>query len=289
VDEQKDGYDPFHRFINTIYWSNMNSKTDPGQLPLLEQDGAVARITLRRPALLNRLQAEDVVWLREKFAQVNSDLSIRVLVITGTGRAFSSGYDLDDLSERTGALPAGELAAKPAPDFSAMTVELEACRVPTVAKLNGPVYGGSTDLALSCDFRVGTTDCEMFMPASRLGLHYYTEGLIRWESRLGINAAKNLFFTARTIKAQEMFRIGFITELVDPQELDDAVTNLVQILSDQAPRAVEGMKQALNEIARGTLDHEASDARAKACLGSADLVEGMSAWQARRKPVFAGN
>jgi enoyl-CoA hydratase/carnithine racemase len=49
------------------------------------------------------------------------------------------------------------------------------------------------------------------------------------------------------------------------------------------------MKQALNEIARGTLDHEASDARAKACLGSADLVEGMSAWQARRKPVFAGN
>ena len=289
MDEQKDGYDPFHRFIKTIYWSNMNSKTDPGQLPLLEQDGAVARITLRRPALLNRLQAEDVVWLREKFAQVNSDLSIRVLVITGTGRAFSSGYDLDDLSERTGALPAGELAAKPAPDFSAMTVELEACRVPTVAKLNGPVYGGSTDLALSCDFRVGTTDCEMFMPASRLGLHYYTEGLIRWESRLGINAAKNLFFTARTIKAQEMFRIGFITELVDPQELDDAVTNLVQILSDQAPRAVEGMKQALNEIARGTLDHEASDARAKACLGSADLVEGMSAWQARRKPVFAGN
>ena len=267
----------------------MNSKTDPGQLPLLEQDGAIARITLRRPALLNRLQAEDVVWLREKFAQVNSDLSIRVLVITGTGRAFSSGYDLDDLSERTGALPAGELAAKPAPDFSAMTVELEACRVPTVAKLIGPVYGGSTDLALSCDFRVGTTDCEMFMPASRLGLHYYTEGLIRWESRLGINAAKNLFFTARTIKAQEMFHIGFITELVDPQELDDAVTNLVQILSDQAPRAVEGMKQALNEIARGTLDHEASDARAKACLGSEDLVEGMSAWQARRKPVFAGN
>lgn len=267
----------------------MNSHADFGQLPLHEQTGSVAHIRLRRPALLNRLQAEDVVWLREKISEINADLNTRVLVITGTGRAFSSGYDLDDLSERSGALPAGELAAKPAPDFSAMTVELEACRVPTVAKLNGPVYGGSTDLALSCDFRVATTDCEMFMPASRLGLHYYTEGLIRWESRLGINAAKNLFFTARTIKAQEMFRIGFITELVAPQELDAAVNNLVQTLSDQAPRAVEGMKQALNEIARGKLDHKASDERAMASLRSDDLREGMSAWQARRKPVFVGH
>ncbi|MDO8771145.1 MAG: enoyl-CoA hydratase/isomerase family protein [Burkholderiaceae bacterium] len=267
----------------------MNSKKDVGQLPLLEQDGGIAHITLRRPSLLNRLQSEDVVWLREMISQINSDLNIRVLVITGTGRAFSSGYDLDDLSERSGALPAGELAAKPAPDFSAMTVELESCRVPTVAKLNGPVYGGSTDLVLSCDFRVGTTECEMFMPASRLGLHYYTEGLIRWESRLGINAAKNLFFTSRTIKAEEMFRIGFITELVAPQELDGAVKNLVQILSDQAPRAVEGMKQALNEIARGRLNHKASDERARASHGSADLREGLSAWQARRKPIFVGN
>lgn len=267
----------------------MNSQKDFGQPPLFEKQGAVAYITLRRPSVLNRLQAEDVVWLRETIAQINADRDTRVLVITGTGRAFSSGYDLDDLSERSGALPAGELAAKPAPDFSAMTVELEECRVPTIAKLNGPVYGGSTDLALSCDFRVGTTDCEMFMPASRLGLHYYTEGLIRWESRLGINAAKNLFFTSRTIKAEEMFRIGFITELVAPQELNDAVNNLVQMLRDQAPRAIEGMKQALNETARGRLDRKASDERAMASLGSADLREGMSAWQARRKPVFVGN
>jgi enoyl-CoA hydratase len=267
----------------------VNARVDAvGELPLFEVREGCAWITLRRPALLNRLQSEDVSLLRELIARVNADREIRALVITGTGRCFSSGYDLDELSERSGALPAGERAAKAPADFPAMTVELEQARVPTIARLNGPVYGGSTDLALSCDFRIGTTACEMFMPASRLGLHYYTEGLIRWESRLGINAAKKLFLTSATIKAEEMARIGFITDLVEPDALDATVQERVRLLCDQAPRAVEGMKRALNEIARGELDAPASDERHRASLGSADLREGMAAWQARRKPRFTG-
>ena len=267
----------------------MNSEPQQaGELPLFEVRGASAWITLRRPAVLNRLQAEDVSHLRELFARVNEDRQVRALVITGTGRAFCSGYDLDDLGERSGALPAGERAGKAPPDFSAMTVELESLRVPTVCRLNGSVYGGATDLALSCDFRVGTSACEMFMPAGRLGLHYYTQGLIRWSSRLGINAAKKLFLTATTIKAPEMARIGFLTDLVEPEQLDAAVDQLVATLAAQAPRAVEGMKRALNEIARGELDAAASDARHVASLGSRDLREGMAAWHEKRKPVFTG-
>lgn len=266
----------------------MNSSTKAGALPGFEVRGPCAWITLQRPELLNRMQSEDVTALREFIARVNADPAIRCLVITGTGRAFSAGYDLDDLSERSGALPSGDKASRPAPDFSTMTVELEQCRVPTVCRLNGPVYGGATDLALSCDFRIGTTACEMFMPASRLGLHYYTEGLIRWQSRLGLNAAKKLFLTAATIKAAEMERVGFITELVEPDALDAAVQARVGQLCDQAPRAVEGMKRALNETARGELDRAASDARHSTSLGSRDLREGMAAWQERRKPSFTG-
>ena len=267
----------------------MNSKTrDPGELPLLEIQGPVARITLRRPAVLNRMQAEDVSHMRGLLAEITANRDIRVLVLTGTGRAFCSGYDLDDLGERSGALPPGQLVGKTPPDFSAMTVELESLRVPTVCRLNGSVYGGATDLALSCDFRVGTTACEMFMPASRLGLHYYTQGLIRWSSRLGINASKKLFLTATTIQAEEMARIGFLTDVVAPEELDAAVDALVATLAAQAPRAVEGMKKSLNDIARGTLDEAACDARHVASLGSRDLREGMAAWHEKRKPVFTG-
>ena len=267
----------------------MNSKASfPGESPLYEVRDACAWITLRRPALMNRMQTEDVSVLREMIGRVNADLSLRALVLTGEGRVFSSGYDLDDLSERSGALPPGELAAKAVGNVPELTVELETVRVPTVCRLNGPVYGGSTDVALSCDFRIGTTDCEMFMPAGRLGLHYYTQGLLRWQSRLGINAAKKLFLTSETIKADEMVRIGFLTQLVEPGALDEAVAKLVRVLCEQAPRAVEGMKRALNEAARGVLDKAASDERFLASLDSKDLREGMSAWQARRKPVFTG-
>lgn len=267
----------------------MDTKTrEPGTAPLYDVRGSCAWITLRRPAVLNRLQASDVSDLRELFARINQDRSVRALVITGEGRVFCSGYDLDDLGERSGALPPGQLAGKAPPDFSAMTVELEQLRVPTVCRLNGSVYGGATDLALSCDFRVGTTACEMFMPASRLGLHYYTQGLIRWSSRIGINAAKKLFLTGSTIKADEMARIGFITDLVAPDELDAAVARLADTLCAQAPRALEGMKRSLNEIARGELDEKASDARHVASLGSRDLREGMAAWHEKRKPVFTG-
>jgi len=259
-----------------------------GDFPSLCVTDGVATITLQRPRLLNRLQAEDVIRLREYWAQIEADESIRVLVLTGVGRVFSAGYDLDELSERSGAIPAGERSARPLPDFSAMTVELENLRVPTVCRLNGSVYGGATDLALSCDFRVGPSDAEMFMPASRLGLHYYTEGLIRWTHRLGTNAARKLFLTAATIKAPEMLAIGYLTDLVEPAQLDEVVNALVSRLADQAPRAVEGMKCSLNEIARGTLNVAASDQRHAASLGSEDLREGMAAWQEKRKPHFIG-
>ena len=267
----------------------MNAKDSGlGDFPAWSVSDGVATVTLQRPKLLNRLQAEDVIRLREYWARIDADESIRVLVLTGTGRAFSAGYDLDELGERSGALPAGQLSARPLPDFPAMTVELEQLRVPTVCRLNGSVYGGATDLALCCDFRVGLSEIEMFMPASRLGLHYYTEGLIRWTHRLGTNAAKKLFLTAATIKAPEMREIGYLTDMVDPAQLDDTVNALVGRLAEQAPRAVEGMKRSLNQIARGTLDVAASDQRHVASLGSEDLREGMAAWQEKRKPRFKG-
>ncbi|MBN9370709.1 MAG: hypothetical protein ABS53_00530 [Hydrogenophaga sp. SCN 70-13] len=267
----------------------MNARDEGlNDLPELSVAGGVATVTLRRPRVLNRLQAEDVIRLREIWAEVEREPDVRALVLTGTGRVFSAGYDLDELGERSGAIAPGERAGRPLPDFPAMTLELERLRVPTVCRLNGSVYGGATDLALSCDFRVGRSDCEMFMPASRLGLHYYTEGLIRWSHRLGTNAARRLFFTSMTIKAEEMQRIGYLTDVVAPEALDGAVDALVATLCAQAPLAVAGMKRALNEIARGELDVAASDARHRASLATEDLREGMAAWQARRAPVFKG-
>ena len=122
------------------------------------------------------------------------------------------------------------------PSFEALTVRLESCRVPTICRLNGGVYGGSTDLALACDFRVGHDGVEMFMPAGRLGVHYYQAGMRRYVSRLGLNAAKRLFLTAERIGAVEMLRIGYLTEVAPAEELDARVDALAGRMADMAGR-----------------------------------------------------
>lgn len=259
--------------------------------PVFSVRGAQAEIRLNRPRYLNRLEPQDVAALHDILDGMHNYPEVRVLVLTGTGRVFSSGYHLGDLAEKRAAVTD---AAQSAPQesttspFDAMLERLENLRIPTICRLNGSVYGGATDLALCCDFRIGHDGCEMFMPASRLGLHYYRSGIVRYVSRLGVNAAKKLFLTAQTIKAPEMLRIGYLTDVVPAAELDTTVNQLAGILADQAPQAVAGMKVAINELARGEFDAEAADARHAASLRSEDIREGVTAWHERRKAVFQG-
>ena len=161
--------------------------TDPASTPLLEIDGARATIRLNRPKHLNRVQPEDLEVLLKLFDRIEADPAIRVMVLTGTGRAFSAGYDLGSVAEC--AAGAQELTAGSA--FEIVVNRLEDLAIPTICRINGGVYGGSTDLALACDFRIGVDSCEMFMPAARLGLHYYKSGIKRYVSRLGVDNAKN--------------------------------------------------------------------------------------------------
>src|SRR5581483_6507145 len=146
-----------------------------------------ATIRLNRPRHLNRLEPEDLRTLLALFERVEADAGLRVLVLTGTGRAFSAGFDLGAI----GAPP-----DTPAPAFEDVVNRLEDLTLPTICRINGGVYGGSTDLALACDFRIGTDTAEMFMPAARLGLHYYPGGIKRYVSRLGVDNAKRFFLTA---------------------------------------------------------------------------------------------
>jgi enoyl-CoA hydratase/carnithine racemase len=250
--------------------------------PLLEIDGARATIRLNRPQHLNRLQADDLDALLQLFDRIEADAAIRVLVLTGTGRAFSAGYDLGSIAER--AASAQEQTAGSA--FEVVVDRLEDLAVPTICRLNGGVYGGSTDLALACDFRIGVDSCEMFMPAARLGLHYYKSGIRRYVSRLGVDNAKRLFLTAEKIGAVEMLRIGYLTAMVPPEALDEEVDKMAAILAGNAPVAMRGMKRAINEIARGRLDEAAADRRHRDSMRSAEIKEGIAAFAEKRRPKF---
>ena len=255
-----------------------------GGVPSLAVEGARATIRLNRPRHMNRVQPEDIPVLMRLLDEVDAASAVRVLVLTGSGRAFSAGYHLGDLKEQA----EGGGSAGGVPSFEALTNRLESCRVPTICRLNGGVYGGSTDLALACDFRIGHDGVEMFMPAGRLGVHYYEAGMRRYVSRLGLNAAKRLFLTGERIGAAEMLRIGYLTEVAPPDELDRRVDALAKRIAAMAPLAVQGMKRALDEIARGALDVAALEARAAACKDSEDLKEGLRAFREKRQPAFRG-
>src|SRR3954470_1155019 len=113
-------------------------------VPLLEFVGARATIRLNRPKHLNRLEPEDLEALLKLFDRIEADPAIRVLVLTGTGRAFSAGYDLGSIAERAATGPQPHTAGSA---FEIVANRLEDLSVPTICRLNGGVYGGSTDLA----------------------------------------------------------------------------------------------------------------------------------------------
>lgn len=211
--------------------------------PVVTRDGAVMRVRLARPREHNRIDPADIEVLQDALDAARADASVRALVLVGTGgRTFSSGYTLQAIVEHLD------------DRFERMLDTLEALPVPTICAIDGGVYGGGTDLALCCDLRIGVPASRMFMPAARFGLHYYPGGLRRYVARLGLTAAKKLFLTGATIEADEMLRIGFLTDLVPADALEATVTRHLDAILACEPQAVALMKASLNAIGDGTVD-----------------------------------
>lgn len=248
-------------------------------LPLLHIDGAFATITLRRPRVANMLTPEDLSELIRHVGTVNQTPGVLVLVLQSEGKHFCSGYDIGQLAQSQNKGSA----------FGEMVDVLEDCRAVTIAAIQGGVYGGATDMALACDFRVGSGAAEMFVPAAHLGLHFYQSGLERYVSRLGVDMAKRLFLCAEKLDARAMHACGYLTHLVEGPALADTVRTLIQTITTMAPIALLGMKKHLNQIARGRADAESIAREVQRSAASQDLREGSLAWQEKRAPVFQGH
>ena len=261
--------------------------TDEGSLPSLEIAGSRATLRLHRPKVMNRVQPEDINEIMRLLAAVEANPDVRVLVIASEGKSFSAGAHLGAMAQQAAAGKVGETGGA---GFEDMINRVEMLRVPTIARLHGGVYGGSTDLALACDFRVGVSPATvMFMPAARIGVHYYESGLYRYVSRLGVNHAKRLFMLAEQQSSEELLRIGYLTDLADSiATLDARIDAICARLDELAPLAVQGAKRAINEIGHQALDVPGLEARIAAAKNSEDLKEGLAAFKEKRKPVFKG-
>jgi enoyl-CoA hydratase/carnithine racemase len=239
--------------------------------PILEMSDGVAMLRLRRPAEHNRIDPDDIAEMHEHIVRLASLSDLRVLVITGTGSAtFSSGFTIEAIVGRLDR------------SFEDLLDAIEKFPQPTICALNGSVYGGATDLALCCDFRIGVRGSRMFMPAARFGLHYYPGGLRRYVSALGPSQAKRLFLTAQTIDADEMLRIGFLTELVDKKELRAKVAQYIDAIRACEPLAVASMKTQLAAIDRGDTSAARSRKDYEKSLRSEELRRRLAARRSQR-------
>lgn len=252
-------------------------------LPSLAIDGRIATITLRRPQVANRLELEDLAALDGHIATVNACEEVLVLRLQAEGRHFCSGFNIGRVQ--------GADAAAAGARFEALADAIENARPVTVAVLQGGVYGGATDLALACDFRLGTPASEWRVPAARLGLHYYRGGLARYVSRLGLQTARRVMLAAETFDAPAMLAAGMLDRVLPAAELADEAASFCANLAGLAPLALLGMKRSLNRLAAGPLDAAAKAEIAAAiarAAASEDLQEGAAAWAAKRAPVFRG-
>ncbi|MCK9505467.1 MAG: enoyl-CoA hydratase/isomerase family protein [Porticoccaceae bacterium] len=245
----------------------------------LTTEGAIARIFLANPAKHNALTAEALALFMDHLDVVSANGAIRALIITNSGgKTFCSGAALQQLA--SGAM-SGEL-------FSTLTDRVAAMAVPTIAAINGNAYGGGAELALSCDFRVGSHGTRVFVPPARIGLCYPLSGMQRFVRRLGLTTAKRLLIAGEEFDGEQLLQHGFLTHLVDAEAVESRAITMASTIAELAPMAVQTMKLLCDEIASGTVVNKTAQKLIDRCNHSDDLREGLAAVAEKRTPVFKG-
>ena len=245
----------------------------------LEIAQGIATVTLNIPAKHNALNGDHIQQFCAHLTRITNDKTIRVLIVTGAGeKTFCAGASLDQLG--SGAIDGNQ--------FAAMTDQLAALPIPTIAALNGSAYGGGSEIGLACDFRIGVQGMRVFVPPARIGLCYPVNGIERFVQTLGLTTAKRLLVASEEFSAEQLLQVGYLTQLVARESLFDVALELAQRMATYAPLALTAMKTICHQVAAGTLDRGAAHQIASACNDSEDLQEGLSAQKEKRQPIFKG-
>lgn len=251
---------------------------------LLEVKNGIGYITVNRPEALNALSSQVLADLNEVLDQVEKSEEIRVVIVTGAGeKAFVAGADIKEMD-----------LMSPIQAFEYMTfandtfTRLSDLRQPTIAVINGYALGGGMELALSTDIRIGFEKTVVGFPEVGLGIIPGFAGTQRMSRLIGTSRAKELIFTARTVKGQEAYDLGILNKLVPAEELLSSAEELAAAIMKNAPLAVEKAKHVIQVGAELPLKNAIRlETEAEALLFSTeDKLEGMRAFVEKRKAVF---
>jgi enoyl-CoA hydratase len=254
----------------------------------LSLDGAVAVLRLNRPDTLNSWNQQMRDELKAAIAEVVGDDATRVLVLTGTGRAFSAGEDVRGMKGLTDLGTRG--FRRVVRDIHNTFDEIEAMEVPVIASINGTAAGGGMELALSCDFRFAASTAKMGFPENNVGLIPGSGGCSRLVRQVGLSRAKRLVMTGEMVLAEQALALGLVDEVHPAEELLPRTMAFAQALARRAPQALGIAKVVLNQCARVDPDTARNFER----LGQSvlkkteDHAEGARAFVEKRPPQFTG-
>jgi enoyl-CoA hydratase/carnithine racemase len=252
----------------------------------VEKEQYLCLITLNRPEVYNSLNREIVLSLREELERLADDKSVRAVIITGEGeKAFCAGADL---KERQTMTPEQVLQFLKTLQDTLLT--LERLPKPVIAAINGVAFGGGTELALSCDLRIMSRHAKMGLTETSLGIIPGGGGTQRLPRLIGKGKAKELIYTARHVDAEEALAIGLVNQVVEPAELLDAARRLAADIAKNAPLAVAQAKYAIDHgLEVDLVTGLAIETNAyQVLIPTKDRLEGLKAFQERRKPNYRG-
>jgi 2-(1,2-epoxy-1,2-dihydrophenyl)acetyl-CoA isomerase len=253
------------------------------------QDG-VARLTLSRPDKLNSFTGAMHAEIRAALDAVQANPTIRVLVITGAGRAFCAGQDLADPDMTVGHLQP-DIGAVVEQHYKPLILALQNLRVPTVAMVNGIAAGAGASLALACDLVIAAKSAYFLQAFSKIGLIPDTGGTWFLPQRVGMARAMGLAMLADKLPAEKAEAWGLIWQAVDDAELTSTVDKLAVQLAQMPTRALVATRLAMHAAPNHTLEQQLGfEAGFMRELGwRDDFKEGVAAFQQKRAPKFTGN
>jgi len=256
----------------------------------LDIQGPVARVILNRPSSLNSLNAQAIVELQQVLDGLQNNPQVRVLVLTGAGKAFCAGQDLSDpaMHEIEGKRP--DVGAVVERYYKPLVLRLQALNVPTIAAVNGLAAGGGASIALACDLVVAARSAYFLQAFSRIGLTPDTGSSWFLAHKIGTARAIGLTFLADKLHAAKAADWGLIWEVYDDAEFASAVEQLAGRVAAMPTKALVRTRELVAAARAHTLEQQLSmEVSFVREMGwSADYLEGVRAFIDKRTPSFQG-
>lgn len=251
---------------------------------VVENEGGVGWIRLNRPEKMNAIGALTRKQLGEAIKQAERDDSVRVVVLTGTGRAFSSGADVTEMAEGAGMRTPADVGNVLRNEYMPMLTRLRTMPKPTIAAMNGPAAGIGASYALACDIRVATPEAYILEAFVNIGLA--PDGGVSWllPRLAGTGVAYEMFFTGKPLPAADAHRLGVINRLVPAERFEEEVRDLANQLAAQPRGAMANAKRALTHALESSYEDalEFESYLQESQSASAEFADGVRNFMARR-------